>query len=292
VSLLKETFRFSPRDLRPLFRYWMETEVHVFAFSIAANTLLSFYPFLLVMVALCRHVFHWSAGEQAIQFALQDYFAGTTGDFLARNLTMDAYRTRSFEWVSMLLLLFTANGIFMPLEVALNRAWGVARNRTFWRNQLLSMGLIFGCGFLALISTSLTAVNSNLLEFLFGKHQEVVDYGAKFLFKVVSLPLTITVLFFVYWRLPNTRIQPRLILPSAIRVGVALEVLKWVNLLVWPWLYQKLEREYGVFRNSVTILVWSFFAGMIVLAGAEASARQARALQEAERASAPPFKSI
>ena len=27
----------------------------------------------------------------------------------------------------MLLLLFTANGIFEPLEVALNRAWGVDR---------------------------------------------------------------------------------------------------------------------------------------------------------------------
>lgn len=284
MSLFQETFRFSRRDLRPLFRYWMETEVHVFSFSIAANLLLSFYPFLLVMVALCRHVFHWADGEAAIKFALQDYFAGTTGTFLAANLTADAYRTRTFEWLSMLLLLFAANGIFMPLEVALNRAWGAARNRTFWRNQLVSMGLIFGCGFLALLSTTLTAMNTNLLETLFGRNAEFTGLGAKLLFKVVSLPLTITILFFVYWLLPNVKIPPRLILPSAIRVGLALEALKWVNLLVWPWLYQKVEREYGVFRNSVTILLWGFLAGMIVLAGAEASARKARALQEADAA--------
>ena len=32
------------------FRYWMQTEVHVYAFSVAANVLLSFFPFLIVML--------------------------------------------------------------------------------------------------------------------------------------------------------------------------------------------------------------------------------------------------
>jgi hypothetical protein len=34
--------------LAPTFRYWMQTEVHVYAFSVAANVLLSFFPFLIV----------------------------------------------------------------------------------------------------------------------------------------------------------------------------------------------------------------------------------------------------
>ena len=60
---------------------------------------------------------------------------------------------------SVFLLFFTANGIFIPLEVALNRAWGVTKNRTFLKNQIVSLGLIFACGALVLISTVLTAVN-------------------------------------------------------------------------------------------------------------------------------------
>ena len=35
----------------------------------------------------------------------------------------------------------------------------------------------------------------------------------------------------------------------------------------------KLEHEYGVFRNSATILIWSFASAMIVLAAAQWAAR-------------------
>jgi uncharacterized BrkB/YihY/UPF0761 family membrane protein len=56
--------------------------------------------------------------------------------------------------------------------------------------------------------------------------------------------------------------------PVAIVVGLALEALKYVNLLIWPLLSNKLEREYNIFRYSVTILLWSFVSSLIVLAGA------------------------
>ena len=45
------------RALALTFRYWMQTEVHVYAFSIAANVLLSFFPFLIVSVTLSRLLF-------------------------------------------------------------------------------------------------------------------------------------------------------------------------------------------------------------------------------------------
>jgi uncharacterized BrkB/YihY/UPF0761 family membrane protein len=40
----------------------------------------------------------------------------------------------------------------------------------------------------------------------------------------------------------------------------------------------KISAEYGVFQHSATILLWSFTAAMIVLAGAEWSARRAQNL--------------
>ena len=62
----------------------------------------------------------------------------------------------------------------------------------------------------------------------------------------------------------------------AILVGLGLELLKYVNLLVWPFLQKKLDREYSVFQHSVTILLWAFAVAMIVLAGAHWTARQDR----------------
>jgi YihY family inner membrane protein len=247
----------------PTIRYWMETEVHVYAFSIAANVLLSFYPFLIVMVSICRYILHWRGAEQAIMIALNDYFPGAVGEFVGRNLIDTVQKNGAINGIAILLLFFTANGIFEPLEVALNRAWGITKNRSYLRNQIVSLGLIFVVGALALLSAVLTGANQ-------------ASFIRIVVFKSLSIPISILILFLVYRILPNRRMKAAQILPVSIIVGLALELLKYINLLTLPWLYEKLGREYGPFKNSVTIILWSFLASLIVLAGAEWSARRAR----------------
>ena len=261
-----------PSPLRPLF----EIEVHVYAFSMAANVLLSFFPFLIVLVSLCRHALHWSAAEQAIYLALIDYFPGATGEFLQRNLKAVVDLAGPVRWVSVLLLLFTANGIFEPLEVALNRAWGITPNRSFVRNQLVSLGLILAVGTLAILSTLLTAFNQQLWESMGYGKSHVALWTNLAIFKMAAVPISIFALFLIYWLLPNGPVPARRVFPVAIGVGGLLEILKYVNLLVWPWLRVKLSHEYGPFVNSVTIILWSFLASMIVLAGADWAARRTR----------------
>src|SRR5579863_2089165 len=114
-------------SLAATFRYWMQTEVHVYAFSIAANVLLSFFPFLIVSISVARLFFDRATAVAVIDSALHDYFPDALGQFLHNNLPQG----RSPQIVSLVLLLFTANGIFEPLEVALNHVWGIARNRSF-----------------------------------------------------------------------------------------------------------------------------------------------------------------
>jgi len=255
-------------SIRPTLQFWAETETHVYSFSVAANVLLSFSPFLIVITSLIRFALHWLDVEKAIYVALQDYFAGETGAFLVRNLQSAVYTNgRALSWVSMLLLLFTANGIFMPLEVAFNRIWGISKNRGFLSNQLISQGLIFLCGILWLVSSFAAA--------------PVVKIGwlSAIVYKLASIPITILIVFLTYWLLPNAKIPPLLVFLASVFVGLAIESLKLLNLLIWPWLYSKLRHEYGPFAHSVTILIWSFLFSMLVLGGAEWCARQARALQ-------------
>lgn len=261
-------------DWRLTCRYLLETEVHVYAFSMAANILLSFFPFMIVMISLCRHVLHWPAAEQAIYIALNDFFPDDRfGEFIIRNLQVVVAQRGPFQVTSILLLLFTANGIFEPLEVALNRAWGIPKNRSYARNQLVSLGLIFACGGLALFSTVLTALNQQFLMQLGGGSYTSAFIGTT-VFKIAALPVSILMLFLIYWVLPNAKIPATPLLPVALIVGVALEILKNVNLWTWPWLRAKLQHEYGPFVYSVTIILWSFLSSMIVLAGAEWAARK------------------
>ena len=64
----------------------MQTEVHVYAFSVAANVLLSFFPFLIVIISVSRLLFNEQATVNAIDLALRDFFPDALGKFLQHNL--------------------------------------------------------------------------------------------------------------------------------------------------------------------------------------------------------------
>jgi YihY family inner membrane protein len=238
------------KDWKAVGGYLTEPEAHVFAFSIAANVLLAFYPFVLVMLSISEHVLHSTPAIQAIYLAIKDYFPGGTGGIISKSLEASRLKVRRLEWVSILLLLFTANGVFLPLEVALNRAWGVVKGRNLLMNQLVSTGLIFTCGVLVLLSATVTGAGRVLWEKVFGTASEVPWLFSHGVFKLASLPFTVLILFLVYWRLPNTKVPWRQVLPRAAVIAVILELLKELNLAIWPWVRMKFQREYGYFVDS------------------------------------------
>src|SRR3981081_2084043 len=255
-------------------RYWMETEVHVFALSMAVAVLLSVFPFLIVMMSLCKYGLHWTAGVKVLDLALADFFPGDMGEFIRRNLTAVVQSRGPFQITSLFLLLFTANAVFEPLEVALNRVWDVPKNRSYLRNQIVSLGLIFLCGTLTMISFVLTAMNRQIVS----SWIPIPAFLGLLLFKIAAVPISILALGFMYWLLPNRKIAPVQIVPVAILVGLALELLKYINLLTWQFLKVKLQKEYGPFYISVSIVLWSFMAEMVILAGAEGTSRRKRLL--------------
>jgi membrane protein len=274
------------RALRPTFRYWMKTEVHVYAFSVAANVLLSFYPFLIVSVAVASKFFSRATALSAIDLALNDFFPDALGSFLHNNPPPQG----KIEIISLFLLLFTANGVFEPLEVGLNNVWGIRKNRSFFWNQVVSLALIFACGGMALGSLLMTAFSQESFRKLTGMQPAWLPHSVFAVipivsFKLAAVPLTIFVLFLIYRYLPNGKPPLDRVIPAAIVVGVLLEILKHINRWVWPGFYQKLGREYNVFKNSVTLILIGFLVSMLVLAGAEWSARGNR-LDEPEKADA------
>lgn len=256
------------RALAPTLRYWSQTEVHVHGFSIAANVLLSFFPLLIVIGYVCYALLGIEATRAAMSLVLNDYFGD---NFVFRNLPIYLHGRPELSVFSILVLIFTANGVFEPLEVALNRAWGIKENRSYVKNQAISLGLIFICGSLALLSTLLTGLNVQNIadDWPLARLLQVAAY------KAAAVPVSILSLFLIYWLLPNAKIDWRAVLPPAIAVGLALEVFKYVNLLTFPLWLDKLGREYGPFKYSVLIVLWSFLGAMLLLAGAEWAARRA-----------------
>jgi membrane protein len=137
-------------------RYLMRTEVHTFAFSVAANAILSFFPFVMLLMTLIRRVFRSPAMYEVVLQLLRDYLPAGQ-EFVIRNLNAMVGARHPAQIASLLILLVTSTGIFLPLEVALNRIWGFPDNRSYLGNQLISLGLAFWCGVLALISIGMSA---------------------------------------------------------------------------------------------------------------------------------------
>src|SRR5208282_3072551 len=116
-------------------------------------------------LTLIRRVFHSPAMYEVVVQLLRDYLPAGQ-DFVIRNLNALVNARNRAQVFSLLILLITSTGIFMPLEVALNRVWRFPENRSYLGNQLISLGLAFGCGVLALLSVGLTAGNVALVRVL------------------------------------------------------------------------------------------------------------------------------
>ena len=215
-------------------KYLLRTEVHTFAFSVAANALLSFFPFVLLLMTLTRGVFHSRVMYDVVVQLLRDYLPAGQ-DFVIRNLNALVESRQRAQIFSLLILLITSTGIFMPLEVALNRIWNFPSNRSYLGNQLISLALAFGCGVLAMLSIALTAGNVALLmSVLHGHGAFVVRLVGFLVMKVFSVAASIAIFFMIYWLLPNGKVPARSVLPTAVIMGLLSESLKYAYILALP----------------------------------------------------------
>ena len=253
-------------------KYVLRTEVHTFAFSVAANAILSFFPFVVLLMTLIRRVFHSRVMYEVVVQLLRDYLPAGQ-DFVIRNLNAMVETRHRVEIVSLVILLVTSSGVFMPLEVALNRIWRFPENRSYFGNQVVSLGLAFACGVLALVSIGMTAGNVALFEFLLHGQAtgllRLVGFGVM---KVFAVAASITIFFLIYWLLPNGKVPARAVLPTAIIMGLLSEALKYAYIMALPRL--NFQEVYGPFALSVSLMFWAFLSGLLLLAGANLSAEE------------------
>jgi len=261
-----------PSLLLSTVKYLLRTDVHTFAFSVAANSILSFFPFVVLMMTLIRRVFHSRVMYDVVVQLLRDFLPAGQ-DFVIRNLNSMVNSRQRVQVVSLVILLITSSGIFLPLEVALNRIWRFENNRSYLGNQLVSFGLAFACGALALVSIALTAGPVAFMEFLLhGYGSGFVRVVGFLMMKVFAIAASIAIFFLIYWILPNGKVPARTVLPVAIIMGLLSEALKYAYILALPWL--NFQEVYGPFALSVTMMFWAFLSGLLLLAGANLSAEE------------------
>lgn len=255
------------RQAVPTLKYLANTEVHTYAFSVAANAILSFFPAVVLVLTLSKQVFHSSAMKEVVRRLLIDYLPSNQEFIFSQVVSIAG--NHKIQAFSLIMLIISSTGIFEPLEVALNSVWGIKANRSYIGNQVISLGLALGCGLLILGSI---AASAGIIGGLMGSQNIILRVLVYAVIKAFAVVASILVFFLIYWLLPNGKVSPKSVLPAAIITGALFEVSKYLYMAALPIL--DFRETYGMFSVSVTLMFWAFIAGLLLLAGAHLSAAE------------------
>jgi len=254
-----------------LVSYLLDSEVHTYAFSVAANAIISFIPFVVLLYTLALSVFHSRAMVEVVN-DMVNYFLPSTAkqDWLTYNLVAVVPR-HGVQVFSLIIILISCTGIFLPLEVALNQAWGVVKSRNYLLNQVVAFGLALIMVGLAMVSILVNASAQQILTVLFFHHTDnFVFKGLSYIWLGASTGVASIIFFFlIYWLLPNRKVPWRPVMRTAIVTGIAWLTARIVFVAVLPHL--ELRSLYGPFYVSVGLLFWAYVSGLILFAGAQFS---------------------
>lgn len=256
-------------DGAALAHYLLDSEVHTFAFSVAANAILSFIPFVVLLYTLSISVFHSKAMADVVSDLVTNYFPSTASAGFWNTLKFAA--PRHLQILSLILILISCTGIFLPLEVALNQAWGVAKSRNYLLNQCVAFGLAVWMVVLGMASIALGTAQQKVLAFLMFHNIHNWFYsGISYAWLALCSGAACIIFFFsIYWLLPNRRVPWRHVLRTSIVTGLVWLAAKYIFAAVLPHL--DLRSLYGPFFVSVGLLFWAYISGLILFAGAQFS---------------------
>ncbi len=173
--------------------------------------------------------------------------------------------------VPLVVLLFGAAGVFGQLQLALNRIWEVKKpNRgagtwAFIRQRFLSLATVLGLGFLLLISLALSAV----LAVLTGTLDQLLP-GAQLLAHafnfVVSLGVVTLLFALIFKFLPEVKIRWSKVWFGAIVTALLFFFGKF---LLEFYVGRQMAAAYGTAASVIAVLLWIYYASVILLLGAE-----------------------
>lgn len=265
VLLRPRTFRAAGRAANWL----LSNEVYTYASATAFNVLIAVFPAAVVLLTAVRETLGSEGLYRTMLRTIVDYLPGDAGNrlFLTRNLEAVTANFSELTILWLAVLLFSAVGVFVPVEMALNHAWGVKEPRHWLLSQALSFLLLLILGGLLVVPVAISYEIGRAVSWaLFFLPEDFLE-GIRYLFlKVLTVPFTVLGFAAVYAILPRRRMSLEEVAPAALFAGLAFEIGKYVYIALLPLM--EFRRMYGGFYLSVTIVTWALFASMILMLGA------------------------
>jgi membrane protein len=273
VNKVTETCKKVPHLSVVLFNEIMRTRVLTIGAAVAFFSLLSLVPLLMTMAALLNELpipdlFGQLLGLMALLVPPDAMLFVKT--LLSSIMTAHPARILS---IGILSYIWAAAGAFSSLIEALNIAYDVKQERSWWRDKVQALLLTFVCGGLTIFSLLLVLAGPPVIHFL----SRVLPIP--YVFALVWPPLRLALIFatfvtsimLLYTLGPNRKISFRVSMPGAI-VAVAIWSLGSLCLNYYIGHFANYSATYGSLGAIIILMLWLYLTSVTILVGAELNA--------------------
>jgi membrane protein len=259
----------SVRVTRRALTGFIEHEAPANAGSMAYFAMLSMFQLLVLGVVVLSYI----VGEgDARRFVVDQVQAGSPIDAETVGAVIDAVieSRGGIGLVGVMFLVWGALGIFSAMNKGISRAFAAAKPRPFLQDQLLGLTLMAITGILGVASIAIGIV-TGIIQAAAGDAAGAVPGGELALGAIgFVLPLLlIFVAFLVLYRIvPNRPVTIREVWPGALVAATLWTVLR-IGFTWYATSIARYDTAFGPISAGVSLLVFLYFASLVVLFGAE-----------------------
>jgi membrane protein len=233
--------------------------------GVAYYAFLSIFPLLLGLIA----IFGFFLPSENLQDKLLNFVGDNipgASSILKQNIANIIALRGAVGVLSIIILLWGASAMFSAVNLAINRAWNIRRNRSFFIRKAGELGMALSTGILFLLSLGASAVISILREVfnLPAADLIIVDIGSR----LVAFLLIMAVFLLLYKLVPNTRTYWRYVWPGALLAAILFEIARTL-FVFYLENFANYQLLYGSFASIIILLIWIYYSAFILILGAE-----------------------
>jgi membrane protein len=248
-----------------------------YAASIAYYSLLSLFPFFLLAFALLGRAASDAKDRLAVLDFVLQYFPSQF-DFITKQLDAFDKNAATISVAGTIALVWGALGVFGAISTAVNYAWGVQKQRSFWKHKLFSFVMLLVAGLILL--TALLLISAAQIVGASWFAAVLARFPGLGVLRSLTLRHATTLLFIlvvglIYYFVPNAKVRFR-----DVWIGAFITGLLWKGALEgFSWYIRDMSRftrVNGSIAAVVVFLVWVYVQAVILLYGVEFTAAYAR----------------
>jgi membrane protein len=248
-----------------------------FASSIAYYALLSLFPFFLLAFSILASVTTSDADRASVLGFVLRYFPQQFA-FVDQQLTSLQQSRLQLGVVGSMLTAWAAMGVFGAVTSAVNHAWGVEKQPSYFKHKLISFLMLVASAVLLLVGLLLvSAINIVEARWFAGVLARTpgLQVLTGYALKSASTILFIIIVGLVFYFVPNAKVRFR-----DVWVGAVVTGLLWRGALAGFSIYVRGANArlsvHGSIIGVVVFLLWVYISAVILLYGAEVTAAYAR----------------